>query len=164
MDYEFNQSSAPASAGCPQLPLRTPGDVLISFDAENGGAQIIVRAFEWNGSTFTETATGANAGGAVNIPNTIPGHKAGDFGEAAINLTDTIGEVGCGEFSGAYMKTRASTSLESALKDFTKRQTIATGERPQSSIAKAARNATDNPMGMFSTSVDAKPATRSSTG
>src|SRR6267154_684916 len=55
IDYEFNQadpSTSPASSGCPQLPRRTPGDFLISFDTQNGGATIAVSAFTWTGSAF----------------------------------------------------------------------------------------------------------------
>src|SRR6267154_3870344 len=55
IDYEFNQEDAatnPANSGCPQLPLRTPGDFLIAFDTQNGGSTIGVTAFTWNGSTF----------------------------------------------------------------------------------------------------------------
>src|SRR6267154_2717043 len=55
IDYEFNQadpSTAPASSACPQLPARTPGDFLIAFDTQNGGATIGVTAFTWNGSAF----------------------------------------------------------------------------------------------------------------
>src|SRR3989454_2854338 len=55
IDYEFNRadpSANPASPRCSQLPLRTPGDFLISFDTQNGGAIIGVSAFTWNGTTF----------------------------------------------------------------------------------------------------------------
>jgi len=126
MDYEFNQSSAP-NPSCPETRARTNGDIVVSFDTEQGGAQIFVRAFEWQGDattgTLVELALGTQGvlwDGAVNIPNTIPGEEAGSFGEAAINLTDSpVGEVGCGEFGTAYMKTRASTSISAELKDKT---------------------------------------------
>src|SRR6266704_507807 len=55
IDYEFNQadpSTNPASPSCRQLPLRTPGDFLISFDTQNGGVIINASAFAWNGTTF----------------------------------------------------------------------------------------------------------------
>ena len=99
------------------------------------------------------------ADGAVNIPPflTIPGEKNGAFGEAAVNLTKTIGEFSCGEFAGAYMKTRAATSADAALKDYTRSQPIATGECPLSTTTKAVRNATTNAGGLFTGSVDAKP-------
>src|SRR5712692_990763 len=62
IDYEFNQadpSTAPASSACPQLPARTPGDFLIAFDTQNGGATIGVTAFTWNGSTFVPLSLGS---------------------------------------------------------------------------------------------------------
>ena len=37
IDYEFNKSTA-SNPSCPALPARTSGDVLLSFDTENGGA------------------------------------------------------------------------------------------------------------------------------
>jgi len=125
MDYEFNQSRDPNPA-CPALPKRTAGDLLISFDTDFGGKTIAVRAFRWQGDavsgTFAELALGSQGllwDGAVNIPNTMPGYDAGAFGEAALNLTDTVGQVGCSLFSTVYMKTRASTSITAALQDRT---------------------------------------------
>jgi hypothetical protein len=126
IDYEFNQSTEPNPA-CPELPRRTAGDVVITFDTENGGKIINVRAFRWEGDaqagTFAELDLGSQGtiwDGAVNIPNTIPGAEPGVFGEAAINLTDSpLGEIGCQLFSSAHMKTRASTSISAELKDRT---------------------------------------------
>lgn len=125
MDYEFNQSDEPNPA-CPELPRRTNGDILITFDTERGGQIIVVRAFRWAGDatigTFNELALGSQGvfwDAAVNIPSTIPGVEAGAFGEAAINLTDTIGGIDCLLFSSVYMKTRASTSISAELKDHT---------------------------------------------
>ncbi|MGQ0521766.1 MAG: choice-of-anchor P family protein [Actinomycetota bacterium] len=145
IDYEFFQSAAPNPA-CPSLPQRTDGDILISFDTKNGGASINVRAFEWAfdpGSTTLGTFNPLDTGeqgvtfdGAVNIPNSIPGHKAGDFGEAALNLTDTIGDITCGQFAGAYMKTRTSTSINAALADRTSTRPISPGNCPESSLLK----------------------------
>jgi hypothetical protein len=113
MDYEFNQSDEPNPA-CPELPRRTNGDILITFDTEQGGKIIIVRAFRWAGDatvgTFSELTLGSQGvfwDAAVNIPSTIPGVEAGAFGEAAINLTDTIGGIDCLLFSSVYMKTPA---------------------------------------------------------
>src|SRR5262249_45529817 len=45
IDYEFNQadpSRNAANPNCPNLPIRTPGDFVISFDTESGGAIINV--------------------------------------------------------------------------------------------------------------------------
>jgi hypothetical protein len=127
MDYEFNRSSAP-NASCPALPQRSTGDFVITFDTSNGGRTISVRAFRWSGDatsgTFEELPLGSQGviwDGAVNIPNTIPGRQAGDFGEAALNLTDSpIGTLGCNQPLSVHMKTRASTSISAELKDRTR--------------------------------------------
>ncbi|KRA32761.1 hypothetical protein ASD81_14715 [Nocardioides sp. Root614] len=158
MAYEFNKSSAPASADCPDVAARTPGDQRISFDTDQGGSVINVVASNWNGTAWNDVALGANAGGAVNIPPslTIPGHANGDFGEAAINLTKTIGEIGCNEFAGVHMKTRASTAPNSTLKDYTKRQALNIGECPQSTTTKSVRNASVTGS-QFAGSTDAAP-------
>ena len=143
MDYEFNQSSE-QNASCPALPRRTQGDVLITFDTENGGRVILVRAFTWIGNeivgTFQELSLGSQGvlwNAAVNIPNTIPGVAAGVFGEAAINLTDSPLQLLCPEF--VYMKTRASTAITAELKDRTAPQRIEFRDRPE--LANARKSA-----------------------
>src|SRR5438105_758508 len=82
IDYEFNQadpSTAPASSACPQLPARTPGDFLIAFDTQNGGATIGVTAFTWNGSAFVPLSLGSQGAlwdAAVNTAPSITGLTA----------------------------------------------------------------------------------------
>src|SRR2546427_11062055 len=129
IDYEFSQadpSANPASPRCSQLPLRTPGDFLISFDTQNGGAIIGVSAFTWNGTTFVPLAVGSQGilwDAAVNTIPSITGLTATGinlFGELALNVSDTIGEIPCNKVLFVSMKTRASTSLSAELKDRTK--------------------------------------------
>src|SRR5712692_4738498 len=106
IDYEFNQadpSTTPASPGCPQLPARSPGDFLISFDTTSGSssAPIAVSAFTWNGSAFVPLSVGSQGSlwdAAVNTAPSISGLTATGtnlFGELALNVTDTIGEIPC---------------------------------------------------------------------
>ncbi len=133
IDYEFNQadpSTNPASPGCPQLPRRTPGDFLISFDTQNGGATIDVSAFTWNGSAFMPLSVG-NQGllwdAAVNTAASITGLTATGtnlFGELALNVSDTIGTIPCNKVLFASMKTRASTSLSAEVKDRTRAEPL----------------------------------------
>jgi hypothetical protein len=133
IDYEFNQadpSTNPASPGCPQLPRRTPGDFLISFDTQNGGATIAVSAFTWNGSAFMPLSVG-NQGllwdAAVNTAASITGLTATGtnlFGELALNVSDTIGTIPCNKVLFASMKTRASTSLSAEVKDRTRAEPL----------------------------------------
>ncbi|MEA2220747.1 MAG: hypothetical protein QOJ35_3373 [Solirubrobacteraceae bacterium] len=150
IDYEFNQSSV-ANPSCPALPKRTSGDIVLTFDTSNGGATISVNAYKWVGDAFTGSFTTLATGsehttwdGAVNIPNSIPGHTAGDFGEAALDLTDTIGAISCGQFATSYMKTRSSTSIDAALQDRTSTKPLKIGDCPTSSLTKAVRNVTKN--------------------
>src|SRR6266705_4416927 len=128
IDYEFNQadpSTNPVS-GCPQLPLRTPGDFLIAFDAQFGGVAIGVSAFTWNGTTFVPLSVGSQGilwDAAVNTVPSITGLTVTGtnlFGELALNVSDTIGEIPCNKVLFASMKTRASTSLSAELKDRTR--------------------------------------------
>src|SRR2546422_10480217 len=133
MDYEFNQLTAttsPASPGCPTLPRRSVGDIVITFDTDEGGKNIQVRAFQWNGAGFIEFPLGAKGvfwDAAVNIPNTIPRAAAGAFREGALNLTDTVGNIGCGDFNVIYIKTRADTCFELALNGSTGAQYLTGG-------------------------------------
>lgn len=135
MDYEFNQSTE-RNPACPDLPKRTQGDVVITFDTENGGKSIVVRAFRWIGNasagSFSELSLGSQGrlwDAAVNIPNTIPGAEAGAFGEAVLNLTDSPVQLLCPE--SAYMKTRASTAITSELKDRTAPVKVGFSARPE---------------------------------
>src|SRR3989441_1074124 len=128
IDYEFNQADPSTNhvPGCPQLPLRTPGDFLISFDTQNGGAIIGVSAFTWNGTTFVPLSVGSKGilwDAAVNTAPSIAGLTATGinlFGELALNVSDTIGEIPCNKVLFVSMKTRASTSFRAELKDRTR--------------------------------------------
>ena len=129
IDYEFNQadpSRNPANPNCPNLPIRTPGDFVISFDTQNGGATINVTAFKWDGNTFVPLSLGTQGilwDGAVNTVPSISGLTVTGtnlFGELSLNVTDTIGDIPCNTVLFASMKTRSSTSISAALKDTTK--------------------------------------------
>src|SRR2546427_5438827 len=101
IDYEFNQADPSTNpvAGCPQLPLRKPGDFLIAFDAQFGGAGIGVSAFTWNGTTFVPLSVwtqGILWDAAVNHVPSITGLTATGtnlFGELALSVNDRIGDI-----------------------------------------------------------------------
>lgn len=125
LDYEFSQSNLEV---CPGLPVRTEGDIILTYDFDNGGGNITIHAFRWHftgpgvgeyvedGATLVEHVT---YDAEVNRTNsTEPGLKAGAFGEASINLTKTIGDI-CPKFASAYVRTRSSTSITSDPKDRT---------------------------------------------
>jgi len=128
IDYEFNQADPSTNPvpSCPQMPVRTRGDFLISFDTVNGGASITVSAFTWNGTTFAPLSVGSQGtlwDAAVNTAPSISGLTASGinlFGELALNVSDTIGTIGCNKVLFVSMKTRASTSLSAEVKDRTR--------------------------------------------
>jgi hypothetical protein len=129
IDYEFNQADPatnPANPSCPNLPRRTVGDFIVSFDTQFGGSVINVTAFRWNGSTFVPLSLGSQGtfwDGAVNTVASITGlTEIGTnlFGELSLNVTDTIGEIPCNGVLFVSMKTRSSTSISAELKDRTR--------------------------------------------
>jgi hypothetical protein len=133
IDYEFNQadpSTSPASSACPQLPRRTAGDFIVSFDTNNGGATITVTAFTWNGVSFVPLSLGSQGSvwdGAVNTQASTPGLTVTGtnlFGELALDVSDTIGTIPCNTALFVSMKTRASTSLSAELKDRTRAKPV----------------------------------------
>src|SRR6266403_346695 len=133
IDYEFNQADAainPASPSCPQLPLRTSGDFLVSFDTQFGGAIINASAFTWNGTTFVPLSVGSKGtlwDAAVNTAPSITGLTVTGtnlFGELVLNVSDTIGTIPCEKVLFVSMKTRASTSLSAEVKDRTRAKPV----------------------------------------
>src|SRR5713101_1321475 len=132
IDYEFNQADPSTSPvpSCPQLPQRMPGDFLISFDTQNGGATITVSSFTWNGTTYVPLSVGSRGvlwDAAVNTAPAITGLTATGvnlFGELALNVSDTIGMIPCNKVLFVSMKTRASTSLSAELKDRTRARPV----------------------------------------
>src|SRR2546426_5000356 len=128
IDYEFNQADPSTNPvpSCPQMPLRTPGDFVISFDTQFGGAIINVSAFTWNGTTFAPLSLGSQGAlwdAAVNAAPSITGLTVTGtnlLGELALNISDTIGTIPCNKVLFVSMKTRSSTSLSAALQDRTK--------------------------------------------
>jgi hypothetical protein len=128
MDFEFNQSTQLSSNGV--TPVRTPGDLLITYDIDHGGTVVTIGYREWlaSGAWSGYNALGANAEGAFNsgpvedpiapdAPRTL---SARTFGEAAINLTDSglFPADRCVNFGRAYLKSRSSDSFQAELKDF----------------------------------------------
>lgn len=151
--YEFNQSSQP-NPNCPDVPQRTDGDLLVTFDTDQGGKSIDVNFFRWRFTgagigVFDEIDVGekhVNWDGAVNIPpeKSPPGLDPGTFGELSLNLTAALGRpIACGEFSSAYVKSRASSEENAALKDFIAPKRVNIGQCPDSELHKSVRNVSD---------------------
>lgn len=164
--FEFNQSSQP-NPSCPDVPQRTDGDVLVTFDTKEGGKIINVGFFRWQFTgpgvgVFNEIDVGEKHetwDAAVNIPpeKSPPGLDPGTFGELSLNLTAALGRpIECDEFSNAYVKSRASSSENAALKDFIKPKSVNIGQCPDSELDKGVRNVTDGEAD-FSDSTTADP-------
>jgi uncharacterized repeat protein (TIGR01451 family) len=132
-DFELNQLEALTANGV--TPVRTTGDVLISFDFESSGNVVTLSLREWNDDTerWGQPRTlniegtgfaaindperfGTQPGGEIN-PFTGQPMPDQSFGEALINLTQTF-EDNCRKFVSAFVKGRSSTPFTAALKDF----------------------------------------------
>lgn len=134
MDFEFNArhctpGSVPVDTDCSAngvTPIRTSGDLLITYDLANGGTNPLMGKRTWTGSAWGPyTPFGTDAVGTVNTSNIPTGeadglgaHSPRTFGEASIRLSSILGSSGCAGFGSAYLKSRSSDSFSAALKDF----------------------------------------------
>jgi hypothetical protein len=146
MDFEFNQSATLAAGK--ETPLRTAGDLLITFDFTNGGGTPVLGLLRWltlaNGDSASDCfSTNAlpcwgkrvdlsAAGFAEGAINTTTAHDSNPppsggadlaaltFGEAGINLTaaNVFPQGQCVHFGSAFLKSRSSASFPAELKDF----------------------------------------------
>jgi hypothetical protein len=146
INFEINQNTTPgltASSSGPVTLNRTAGDLLITFDFSGSGSPTLSLA-TWTTSGDKsqcvasnslpcwgnqETLGGTTAEGSVNsstvsdsvlLPSDPVSLAAGEFGEAAINLTAAgVFPAGtCKAFGSAMMSSRASSSFGAELKDF----------------------------------------------
>lgn len=126
MDFELNQSSTKCANGV--NPVRTAGDLLIEYRIEQGGAVATVKVREWSGSawgTAVDLTAASQAAGTINS-TAIPAADAGGlgalsartFGEAQLDLDFIFDDGKCESFGSAFLKSRASDSFTSQLKDF----------------------------------------------
>ncbi len=127
MDFELNQSTA--GCGNDVNKVRTPGDLLLEYSIDQGGAVATITAREWSGSAWgAKAAIPGQALGTINstpipvaesdgLSSTLP-VAARTFGEMQLDL-DFIFDAGkCESFGSAMVKSRSSDSFTSQLKDF----------------------------------------------
>jgi hypothetical protein len=131
MDFEFNQSSVKKNdpAGSAQIiPVRTDGDLLLTYDLSNGGSAATISKRTWAGSSWS-AATALNGTKAIGTINSspIPAGSSGGlgalsartFGEASMDLLALLPpEQGCVTYGSVYLKSRSSDSFNAELKDF----------------------------------------------
>jgi hypothetical protein len=145
MAFELNQRAELWNNGKVNIPCRTTGDIIVSYQVSGNSPDVILQ--KWTSSTsdaatgcaktgtltdYTAVVDNLDAQGAVNaapiqnwLPasypwpgNTIPAKL---FGEGSLNLTSLLsGALGtpCFSFGSIWMHTRASTSDSSNLDDY----------------------------------------------
>jgi hypothetical protein len=141
MDFELNQKFCDPAAtptNCanngagvtPETPLRTTGDLLITYDLARGGTVPAISIRTWTGSAWGPATVisgpGGSALGSVNTSTITAADSDGigpldpfTFGEAAISYSALFPSGGqCGTFGSAYLKSRASDAFTAELKDF----------------------------------------------
>jgi hypothetical protein len=129
MDFELNQSSTPCANGV--NPVRTTGDLLIEYRIEQGGAVATIKVRTWTGSAWgpaVDLTAAAQAAGTINSTSIPVAESDGlattdplsprTFGEAQLDLDFVFDEGSCESFGSAFLKSRASDSFTSQLKDF----------------------------------------------
>ncbi len=132
MDFELNQSSVDCGNGVNKL--RTVGDLLIEYKIEQGGASATIVVREWEGTQWGPeqdlTAIGA-ATGTINDSAIAAADSDGlgdldprTFGEASLDLDFIFDETSCTSFGSAFLKSRASDSFTSQMKDYIAPQPI----------------------------------------
>lgn len=116
MDFEINQSETLSANGV--TPIRTVGDLLITYALSNGGDQVEMAYRLWEGTNWGSPRS--LAGFAEGSFNTDPATGDHSFGEAVINLTASglFPAGNCVNFGSAFVKSRSSQSFESKMKDF----------------------------------------------
>ena len=150
MDFEFNREKcdptdpdASLCSGNGVTPVRTAGDLLISYELAQGGSVAELFLYRWLGSAGDGSCEASNkypcwgeqvalngsgdAVGSINqsfIPADLTGGLSENgldprtFGEATVNLDAIFNPNLCESFGSAYLKSRSSDSFTAALKDF----------------------------------------------
>ncbi|MFI8824990.1 collagen binding domain-containing protein [Streptomyces sp. NPDC053431] len=128
MDFELNQSRVKSANGV--TPMRTVGDLLITYDLDKGGTRPTIRLRRWtSGGVWSAPEDLSSAGDATGSINTsaisaVEGGPLGSlsprtFGEASVRLSALLPSNGtCARLGSAYLKSRSSDSFTAALKDF----------------------------------------------
>jgi hypothetical protein len=138
MDFEFNQSSARSNDISPPgnplvnthtIPVRTPGDILITYFLAQGGTHPTLSKRLWtSGNVWGPSTQFSSADGlaAINLETIDAAHSDGvgpldpfTFGEASIRLSAFASGVGtCETFGSVYLRSRSSATDTDENKDF----------------------------------------------
>ena len=166
LSFEFNQ--LPNSPGGQPRPTRSYGDLLVAAQQVGNTSFSIADAFFW-------TPQSAFTGGCLLIPGYTPAAgwcpttlpaaafygttgENGAFAEGALNLSAVFGQTCLGSFAVLNIRTRASTSRNSALHDWVMPINDAVpGTCGQISVAKVNQFGESVPGATFEISPDPKP-------
>ena len=132
LDFEFNQSGLTYNkpVGSAQvIPVRTAGDLLVTYDVTNGGTTATISKRTWSGSAWgaatamtSTTAIGDINDTAITAANSggLGGLDARTFGETSLNLATLVpvASQGCTTFGSVFLKSRSSDAFNAELKDF----------------------------------------------
>lgn len=142
MDFELNKrqctpNQTPADPDCTSnglTPIRSSGDLLITYDLSQGGTNPILSLRTWNGSAWgaaTDLTTSGTATGSINTTPIAAANSDGlgalsarTFGEAQIAMSALFNPNTCESFGSVYLKSRSSDSFTAALKDFVPPQAV----------------------------------------
>jgi hypothetical protein len=109
IDYVFSRGAPPASAGCPQLPARQSGDVVVTFTLTNGGSAVAIDLARWNGTGFDSIGSGSHG-----VDWMAAESAGGTFFEGGVDFTNVFfngsGGFTCHAFASVYMDSRSSGS------------------------------------------------------
>ena len=135
MDFELNQSDVDCGNGI--NVERTQDDLLIEYRIEQGGAVATIKVRKWTGTEWgsaTDLTVADQAVGTINESPIAAADSDGlipegeisprTFGEASLDLDFIFDENSCKSFGSAFLKSRASDSFNSQLKDLIAPQPI----------------------------------------
>lgn len=136
-DVEFNQATQGSSSSCSGIP-RTPGDIMIAYDFQNGGTNLVFHELTWIGagssqSCYVKTTSApcwsggeqldtslyngqSNQSTIATADNSVSGNDLGinQFSEFGIDLTKAIaavgGSTGCLSYPSNTWESRSSGS------------------------------------------------------
>ncbi|MDP9182975.1 MAG: prealbumin-like fold domain-containing protein, partial [Actinomycetota bacterium] len=137
MDFEFNQSAVRQNSISPPknpdvdthtIPLRTVGDILVTYNLEQGGTNPTLTKRTWNGSVWG-VVTPFSAGDSLASINTAAIAAANSdgigpfdpltFGEASMRLSAFVPSSDvCTTFGSVYLRSRSSATDTDENKDF----------------------------------------------
>jgi len=150
MDFELNQkfcdttvANDPNCSTNGVTPVRTVGDILITYDLSRGGTVATISIRRWEGTQWgpADALDNTEARGTINTstisqsPLDTAQNPTGSlsprtFGEAIVSFEALFGQGECGSFGSAYLKSRSSDSFTSALKDFVPPTEVEIGNCP----------------------------------